>query len=192
MRISFLLVARPTYENLGNRPMLVFRATPDLSWALMVKNVVDWIGAAVGLVVLSPCFSSSALAIKLSSRGASHLFPAPGGIHGKPFTMLKFRTMLVDAEESRQAELMAKNEMSGPVFKVDNDPASHRSAVGSERTSLDELPQLVNVFLGDMSLVGPPPAALRGAQIFKAPHRRRLSMKPGLTCLWRIRGRKTT
>lgn len=182
-------VARPTYENLGSRPMLVFRATPDLSWALMVKNVIDWLGAAVGLIVLSPLFLIIAIAVKLSSPGPVIFFQRRAGIHGKPFTMLKFRTMLADAE-SRQAELMAQNQMSGPVFKVENDPRITRIGYWLRKTSLDELPQLVNVLIGDMSLVGPRPLPLYEVANFQsASHRRRLSMKPGLTCLWQIRGR---
>lgn len=182
-------VARPTYENLGRRPMLVFRATPDLSWALMVKNVIDWVGAAAGLIVLSPLFLALAVLVKLSSPGPVIFFQRRAGIHGKPFTMLKFRTMTMDAE-SRQAELMTKNEMSGPVFKVDKDPRITPVGRWLRRTSLDELPQLVNVLLGDMSLVGPRPLPLYEVANFQnTSHRRRLSMKPGLTCLWQIRGR---
>ncbi len=182
-------VARPTYENLGSRPMLVFRATPDLSWALMVKNVIDWVGAALGLIVLSPLFLLIAIAVKLSSPGPAIFFQRRAGIHGKPFTMLKFRTMLADAE-SRQAELMAQNQMSGPVFKVENDPRVTPIGRWLRKTSLDELPQLVNVLMGDMSLVGPRPLPLYEVANFQsASHRRRLSMKPGLTCLWQIRGR---
>lgn len=182
-------VARPTYENLGSRPMLVFRATPDLSWALMIKNVIDRLGAAAGLIVLSPLLLVIALLVKLSSPGAAIFFQRRAGIHGQPFTMLKFRTMTADAE-SKQAELMTKNEMSGPVFKVDNDPRITPIGRWLRRTSLDELPQLVNVLLGHMSLVGPRPLPLYEVANFQsASHRRRLSMKPGLTCLWQIRGR---
>lgn len=103
--------------------------------------------------------------------------------------MWKFRTMTVDAEE-RHAELRAQNEMSGPVFKVGNDPRITKAGRWLRKTSLDELPQLFNVLLGDMSLVGPRPLPLYEVENFQsAAHRRRLSMKPGLTCLWQIRGR---
>lgn len=182
-------VARPTYENLGKRPMLVFRATPDLSWSLMVKNVIDRAGAAAGLIILSPLFVLAALAVKLSSPGPVIFFQRRAGIHGRPFTMLKFRTMSLDAEKLH-AELLEKNEMSGPVFKVQNDPRVTPVGRWLRKTSLDELPQLVNVLLGDMSLVGPRPLPLYEVENFQnTAHRRRLSMKPGLTCLWQIRGR---
>lgn len=182
-------VARPTYEHLGGRPMLVFRATPELSWAVLVKNALDRVGALAGLVVLSPLLVLLGLAVRLTSPGPVIFKQRRAGLHGRPFTMLKFRTMAVDAEQ-RQAELTAQNEMSGPVFKVRNDPRITRVGRFLRRTSLDELPQLVNVLLGDMSLVGPRPLPIYEVEKFQAAsHRRRLSMKPGLTCLWQIRGR---
>jgi exopolysaccharide biosynthesis polyprenyl glycosylphosphotransferase len=182
-------VARPTYENLGRRSMLVFRATPDVSWALMVKNMIDRAGAVAGLVVLSPVFFLIALAVKMSSPGPAIFTQRRAGIHGRPFTMLKFRTMYLDAEK-RHAELAASNEMSGPVFKSENDPRITSFGRWLRMTSLDELPQLVNVLFGDMSLVGPRPLPLyEVANFAETSHRRRLSMKPGLTCLWQIRGR---
>lgn len=182
-------VARPTYESLGGRPMLVFRATPDLSWALMVKGGIDRIGAVAGLVVFSPLLLAIALAIRFGSPGPVFFRQKRAGIHGRPFTMWKFRTMSVDAEQ-RHAELRERNEMSGPVFKVENDPRITGIGRFLRKTSLDELPQLLNVLLGDMSLVGPRPLPLYEVESFQsAAHRRRLSMKPGLTCLWQIRGR---
>ena len=182
-------VARPTYESLGGRPMLVFRATPDLSWALLVKGAIDRLGAFGMLIVLSPVLAALAMAVRLSSPGPIIFQQRRAGIHGRPFTMWKFRTMSADAEQ-RHAELRAQNEMSGPVFKVQNDPRITKIGKLLRKTSLDELPQLVNVLLGDMSLVGPRPLPLYEVESFQsASHRRRLSMKPGLTCLWQIRGR---
>lgn len=182
-------VARPTYESLGQRPMLVFRATPDLSWALMVKNAIDRFGAAVGLILLFPLLVLLAVAVRLSSPGPVIFTQRRAGIHGSPFTMLKLRTMYLDAEK-RHGDLAALNEMSGPVFKIANDPRVTPIGRWLRRTSLDELPQLVNVLFGEMSLVGPRPLPLYEVENFKnTSHRRRLSMKPGLTCLWQIRGR---
>jgi len=182
-------VARPTYENLGSRPMLVFRATPDVSWAMVLKSVIDWLGAVAGLILLSPLFLVVALAVKLSSPGPMIFRQRRAGIHGAPFTMFKFRTMYIDAEE-RHAELMERNEMSGPVFKVQDDPRITPAGKWLRRTSLDELPQLVNVLRGEMSLVGPRPLPLYEVEKFQAAsHRRRLSMKPGLTCIWQTCGR---
>ncbi len=182
-------VAKPTYENLGQRPMLVFRATPDVFWALMIKNAMDRVGSIFGLLLLSPLFLATAILVKASSPGPIIFTQRRAGVHGKPFTMFKFRTMYMDAEE-RHAEMMALNEMSGPVFKVDKDPRITPIGRWLRKTSLDELPQLANVLLGDMSLVGPRPLPLYEVERFEArAHRRRLSMKPGCTCIWQIRGR---
>ena len=182
-------VARPTYETLGKRPMLVYRTTPDLSWALIVKNVTDCTIAAAGLIVLAPLLVIIALAVRATSPGPVIFWQRRAGIHGKPFTMLKFRTMFVNAE-NHHSGLLGQNEMRGPVFKIEKDPRLTPVGRWLRRASLDELPQLVNVFLGEMSLVGPRPLPLYEVEKFtKAAYRRRLSMKPGLTCLWQIRGR---
>ncbi len=182
-------VARPSFENLGRRPMLVFRATPEISWPMMVKDGIDRLGAAAGLVVLSPLFLVTALMVRFSSPGPILFRQKRAGIHGRPFTMLKFRTMSTDAE-ARHADLLEQNEMSGPVFKIRNDPRITPIGKLLRKTSFDELPQLWNVLRGEMSLVGPRPLPLYEVERFQhAAHRRRLSMKPGLTCLWQVRGR---
>jgi exopolysaccharide biosynthesis polyprenyl glycosylphosphotransferase len=182
-------VARPTFESLGRRPMLVFRTTPELSWALLIKKAIDCCLAAFGLIALSPVLLVIALIVKMTSSGPVIFCQRRAGIHGRPFTMLKFRTMLIDAE-NRHSGLLGRNEMHGPVFKIERDPRLTPIGRWLRRTSLDELPQLVNVLLGDMSLVGPRPLPLYEVENFqRASHRRRLSMKPGLTCLWQIRGR---
>jgi lipopolysaccharide/colanic/teichoic acid biosynthesis glycosyltransferase len=110
------------------------------------------------------------------------------GLHGRRFRMLKFRTMVKDAE-ARQAELMAANQMSGPVFKIDRDPRITRLGRLLRRTSLDELPQLFNVLSGSMSLIGPRPLPTKEQEQIRGWHRRRLSMKPGITGLWQVSGR---
>lgn len=182
-------VARPTYDTLGPTPMLVFRVTPDLSWALLVKSATDKVGAALGIVLLSPLLLAIACAIKLSSPGPVIFTQQRAGRHGRPFTMYKFRSMRAGAELERD-ELRAQNQMSGPVFKVAGDPRITRLGHWLRRTSLDELPQLANVLLGQMSLVGPRPLPVYEVNDFElTAHRRRLSMKPGLTCLWQISGR---
>lgn len=182
-------VARPTYESFGMRPMLVFRATPEVSWSLMVKGFIDRIGALLLIVCFSPVFLVAALAIAWSTKGPVIFRQKRCGLHGKPFTMLKFRTMCEDAEDRRK-ELEARNEMRGPVFKVGDDPRVTPIGKWLRRTSLDELPQLVNVLRGEMSLVGPRPLPVYEIEKFeKVEHRRRLSMKPGLTCLWQVSGR---
>ncbi len=184
-------IARPSFSSLGNRPMLVFRTTPDISWSLFVKNAMDRMGALAGLILLSPLFLVIAAAIKLTSPGPVLFRQQRAGLHGRPFEMLKFRTMHSDAEQ-RRADLMELNEMKGPVFKITNDPRITPLGRFLRRTSLDEFPQLVNVLRGEMSLVGPRPLPVYEVEMFeRAVHRRRLSMKPGLTCLWQIRGRNS-
>ena len=182
-------VARPVFETLGRKPMLVFRTTPEVSWALMLKSAIDRIGALLLIIALSPLLILTALAVRLSSPGPAIFRQRRAGLHGRPFTMLKFRTMCMDAE-ARQRELESLNEMSGPVFKIENDPRITPLGRFLRRTSIDELPQLFNVLRGEMSLVGPRPLPLYEVEKFEsAGHRRRLSMKPGLTCLWQVRGR---
>jgi exopolysaccharide biosynthesis polyprenyl glycosylphosphotransferase len=182
-------IARPDFDVFGTRPMLVFRTTPDVSWALMVKTLIDRIGSVVGLVLTSWLFLGIAIAIKLTSPGPIIFRQKRAGKNGKPFTMYKFRSMQTNAE-MRQAELIAFNQMQGPVFKIDRDPRVTRLGKFLRRTSLDELPQLFNVLKGAMSLVGPRPLPLYEVEKFETTaQRRRLSMKPGLTCLWQIGGR---
>lgn len=182
-------IARPDFDVFGARPMLVFRTTPAVSWALLVKDLIDRIGAILGLILCTPLLLAVAAAIRLTSPGPIIFRQQRGGKNGRPFTMYKFRSMQTDAA-MRQAELIAFNQMSGPVFKVENDPRV--TAVGKfiRKTSLDELPQLYNVMKGDMSLVGPRPLPLYEVEKFETTaQRRRLSMKPGLTCLWQVQGR---
>ena len=182
-------IARPDFDHFGGRPMLVFRTAPSVSWALFLKHLFDRVIALVILAAFSWLFVIIALAIKLTSKGPVIFRQARGGKNGRPFSMFKFRTMRTDAEMQRE-ELQRFNVMSGPVFKVENDPRV--TAVGRflRKTSLDELPQLFNVLLGDMSLVGPRPLPMYEVERIEATaHRRRLSMKPGITCLWQISGR---
>jgi exopolysaccharide biosynthesis polyprenyl glycosylphosphotransferase len=182
-------VARPAYDSLARHPMLVFRASPGLSWAMLVKSWTDRILATIGVIVLLPLFALIALGIAISSPGPVFFRQRRAGLHGHPFEMWKFRTMCLDAE-ARREELASKNVMRGPVFKVENDPRITKFGKLLRCTSLDELPQLFNVVKGEMSLVGPRPLPLYEVEKFEhSAHRRRLSMKPGLTCLWQIRGR---
>jgi exopolysaccharide biosynthesis polyprenyl glycosylphosphotransferase len=182
-------IARPDFDLFGNRPMLVFRTTPAISWALMLKGTVDFIGALVLLVLTSPLFIIAAVGIKLTSPGPILFRQMRGGRHGRPFTMYKFRSMETNAE-MRRAELAAFNEMSGPVFKVESDPRITPFGRWLRRTSIDELPQLINVLQGAMSLVGPRPLPIYEVEKFEnTAQRRRLSVKPGLTCLWQVSGR---
>lgn len=187
-------VSRPTFDNLGGKPMLVLRATPELSWTLLIKGVMDRVGAFLFIVFTSPLWLLAMLGIRFSSPGAPVFFRQDrAGKYGKPFQMWKFRTMVVDAE-AKLAEVKKEmgNEMSGPVFKLENDPRVFPFARFLRKWSIDELPQMLNVLMGDMSLVGPRPLPVYEVKEFeKSEHRRRLSVKPGITCTWQAGGRNS-
>lgn len=161
---------------------------PDRVLSLAAKRLFDIAVAAAALVSLAPLSAALALWIRRLD-GAPVLFRQTRvGLHGRPFTMLKFRTMVTDAE-ARRAELAALNEIQGPAFKLSRDPRLTRSGPLLRRTSLDELPQLWNVLRGEMSLVGPRPPLPAEVAGYDVWHRRRLSMKPGITGAWQIGGR---
>jgi exopolysaccharide biosynthesis polyprenyl glycosylphosphotransferase len=175
-------------EELDGTPVYSLVSGPDRAVSLITKRAIDLVVALASLVVLSPVFVAVAVAI-LVAQGPPIVFrQSRVGLHGRLFSLLKFRTMALDAE-ARRDELTARNELTGPVFKLTNDPRVTPLGRFLRRTSLDELPQLWNVLRGDMSLVGPrPPLASEVAQ-YDLWHRRRLSMKPGITGLWQVRGR---
>jgi exopolysaccharide biosynthesis polyprenyl glycosylphosphotransferase len=182
-------ISRTSFDELLDRPLLVFRTTPEASWQSVIKHVMDFIGAFILLIVLSPLFLVIAIVIKFTSPGPVFFQQQRSGQNGAPFTLYKFRTMITNAEQFKH-ELELMNEMSGPVFKVTNDPRITRIGKWLRRYSLDELPQLYNVLRGEMSLVGPRPLPVDEVKRFSdLAHRRRLSVKPGLTCLWQISGR---
>jgi len=182
-------IAKPDFDALAGRPMLVFRSAPDVSWTLLIKEIIDRVGAFVALVPLAIPMAIAALVIRITSNGPVIFRQHRAGRFGKPFVMYKFRSMTNDAE-MRRAELEPFNQMQGPVFKVECDPRVTPFGRWLRRTSFDELPQLVNVLMGDMSLVGPRPLPLYEVEKFEnTAQRRRLSVKPGLTCLWQISGR---
>lgn len=182
-------ISRPSFDVLHGRPVMVFRSTPEPSWQGVAKQLIDFVGSAILLVLLSPVFAIIALLIKLTSPGPVLFRQLRCGLNGKPFTMYKFRTMVTDAEQRKQ-ELAVFNEMSGPVFKMTNDPRVIPVGRFLRKYSLDELPQLYNVLRGEMSLVGPRPLPVAEVKCFdELSHRRRLSVKPGLTGLWQISGR---
>jgi exopolysaccharide biosynthesis polyprenyl glycosylphosphotransferase len=182
-------IARPDLGRLGSHPVLVFRSAPALSWQMVFKGALDRAGALLMLLLAAPLMLAAALMIRVTSPGPVLFRQMRAGLHGRPFRMYKFRTMQNDAE-MRRAELEAYNQMSGPVFKLADDPRITSFGRWLRRTSIDELPQLWNVLRGDMSLVGPRPLPLYEVEKFEErAQRRRLSVKPGLTCLWQIRGR---
>jgi exopolysaccharide biosynthesis polyprenyl glycosylphosphotransferase len=156
---------------------------------LVVKRLLDIAIASTALLFLAPLMLTIAILIKLQSNGPVFFVQERYGLHKRRFRMLKFRTMVVDAE-ALQAKYEANNEAQGPVFKIRNDPRMTGIGPVLRRTSLDELPQFINVLAGNMSLVGPRPLPARDVLRFEEPWlMRRFSVKPGLTCLWQINGR---
>jgi len=185
-------IARPVFDAVGDRPMLVLRSTPDLSWELMIKEAFDRVAATLIILGTLPLWIIAYIGIRISSPDAPVFFSQMrAGRYGQPFRMWKFRTMVPNAEE-----LLDKikeehgNQMDGPVFKLDHDPRIFSFGKLLRRFSIDELPQLLNVVTGDISLVGPRPLPLYEVKAFcKLTHRRRLSVKPGITCEWQVGGR---
>jgi exopolysaccharide biosynthesis polyprenyl glycosylphosphotransferase len=181
-------VARIELEEMEGIPFLTFTTTPSNETQLAFKRVLDVAISSILLVMSAPVIVLAALAIKLSSGGTVIFKQERIGLNGRTFTLYKFRTMLEDAH-ARRDEVNHLNEMTGPVFKAKEDPRVTSIGRFLRKFSLDELPQLWNVLKGDMSLVGPRPPIPEEVRSYHRWHRRRLSMKPGLTCLWQISGR---
>ena len=172
----------------GRLPFFTFDVAPKSASRLAIKHGTDVLCAALGIILLGPLLGAIALMI-LVTMGRPVLFVQErAGLFGRRFRMLKFRTMERGAEAGQEA-LRARNELSGPVFKLSSDPRVTRLGWALRRSSLDELPQLINILLGQMSLVGPRPLPLDEQKAIKGWQRRRLSMKPGLTGLWQVSGR---
>ncbi len=183
-------LSQPRLERRADTSVMAIAVAPhDLR--LVVKRAMDVAGSMVLLVALAPLFAAIALAIKLSSRGPVLFRQERYGYMKRRFRMLKFRTMVENAE-GLQLELEVRNEASGPVFKIRDDPRMTRLGRFLRRSSLDELPQLWHVVTGEMSLVGPRPLPVRDVVRFSEPWlMRRFSMRPGLTCLWQVGGRSS-
>lgn len=161
------------------------------AWSAFIKRSIDVVGSSLLLVACSPILAAVAIAMKLSTDGPILFAQERLGMGKRRFKMYKFRTMVPNAE-ALIGQLEALNETQGPTFKLTNDPRVTKLGRILRKTSLDELPQLFNVLLGDMSLVGPRPLPLRDYNGFSQDwHRRRFSVKPGITCLWQITGRST-
>lgn len=152
------------------------------------KRAIDVVGSSFGLLVASPILLGAAIAIKMSSKGPIMFAQKRAGLGGRPFTIFKLRTMIVDAEAVK-AQLKAKNEQDGPAFKIKDDPRVTKVGKFLRKTSIDELPQLINVLLGDMTLVGPRPLPVNESDACEGWQRRRLDVTPGLTCIWQVKGR---
>ena len=152
------------------------------------KRILDFVLSSLGLIFLSPLLLIVAILIKLDSKGPVIFFQKRVGLYGKEFNMFKFRSMVINAEELKE-KLTNQNEMSGPMFKMKNDPRVTKVGKFIRKTSIDELPQLINILKGDMSLVGPRPSLPKEVDKFEIWMLDRLKVKPGLTCYWQVSGR---
>jgi exopolysaccharide biosynthesis polyprenyl glycosylphosphotransferase len=177
-------------ENIDGVGVYSLANGPDRALGLLAKRIVDILASIVLMVVLVPIMALLALLVRLDSSGPVLFRQERVGLHGRTFTMVKFRSMCSDAEQ-RLAELRERNEIQGHAFKLERDPRVTRMGRFLRRTSLDELPQLWNVFRGEMSLVGPRPPLASEVARYDVWHRRRLSMKPGMTGLWQIGARRS-
>lgn len=187
-----LKISRRRVEEVVEGDSLITHYTGSLEgWPVVIKRVIDIVGSAVLLLFLSPVLLLAALLIKLTSPGPVMFVQQRLGLNKRHFGIFKFRTMVVDAEK-KMKEIEHLNEVSGPVFKIKNDPRITPIGKFLRKTSIDELPQLMNVFKGDMSLVGPRPLPIRDYEGFSEDwQRRRFSIRPGITCLWQIGGRSS-
>ena len=182
--------SRAAVDSLGGQPVLTISSGPPDSLRLVAKRMIDLAGSAVGLFLFLPLFMAIAIAIKLDSQGPVLFAQDRVGLNRRRFRALKFRTMIQGAD-LMQPDLESLNEAEGPVFKIQDDPRITRLGRALRRLSLDELPQLFNVLVGDMSLVGPRPLPVRDVnRIDVRWHKRRFSVKPGNTCLWQINSRE--
>ena len=181
-------LARPRYDHTHETPVVAMPVVTD-DHRLIIKRAIDIVGAAIGVLLLSPLMLVIAIGIKLTSPGPVIYAQVRHGLRRRRFRMLKFRTMVANAERLQQ-QYESRNEATGPVFKIRNDPRVTRFGAFLRKSSLDELPQLINVLKGDMSLVGPRPLPTRDvSQFSEAWLLRRFSVPQGLTCLWQISGR---
>jgi exopolysaccharide biosynthesis polyprenyl glycosylphosphotransferase len=178
----------PKLTFLNRQFFLTFRNTPENYIALQIKTAIDFFLSIFILILISPFMLLIALLIKLEDGGPVIFKQVRVGKHGRLFKCLKFRTMVINAEEL-QANLKGLNEQDGPVFKIKNDPRITRVGKFLRKTSLDELPQFFNVLLGDMAIVGPRPPIPSEVKLYKRSLNRRLSVSPGITCIWQVSGR---
>jgi exopolysaccharide biosynthesis polyprenyl glycosylphosphotransferase len=186
-----LKMARSFVEDLEGDPLITHSTGSLEGWPILVKRILDFTISSIVIVLLFVVLLATAILIKLTSPGPVLFIQKRLGLNKRRFNLYKFRTMVLDAEK-RMREIEHLNEASGPVFKIKNDPRITPIGTFLRKTSIDELPQLFNVLLGDMSLVGPRPLPVRDYEGFdKDWQRRRFSVRPGITCLWQVRGRSS-
>jgi exopolysaccharide biosynthesis polyprenyl glycosylphosphotransferase len=184
-------LARSRTEYFEGEPLTAHYSGAMGGWQVWAKRIMDLVLSIILLLVLSPLFLLTALLIKLDSPGPVFFIQERVGLGKRKFRLYKFRTM-IDGADKLQDELEALNEVSGPVFKMKNDPRVTKVGKLLRKISIDELPQVFNVLKGDMSLVGPRPLPVRDYNGFDQDlHRRRFSIRPGITCLWQVNGRSS-
>ena len=182
------IAKRVKIDHIYGLPIISFINTPDSEWALYVKRLIDILFSGLLLIILSPLFFIMAILIKITSKGPIFYEWNVIGLNKKPFKSWKFRTMILNADQMK-SDLQVYNIMKGPVFKIKNDLRVTKIGKLLRKFSLDEFPQLWSVLKGDMSLVGPRPPLVTEIERFESWQRRKLSLRPGITCLWQVEGR---
>ncbi len=180
--------AKARQADLYGFPLIAFQRAPDRVWGPFIKRLMDIGISAIALIILSPMFLILSILVKVTSEGPVFFKQERVGVNGRQFTLYKFRTMVKDAE-GKLKDLLSNNEMNGPVFKLKDDPRLTNIGKFLRKFSLDEFPQLWNVLKGEMSIVGPRPPIPSEVSKYDNWQRRRLTMRPGLTCLWQVSGR---
>lgn len=174
--------------SLNGQPVFLYHSVPDGRFALLIKEIIDKVGAVIGVIISAPIVALAALAIRIDSKGPIFFKQKRSGKNGRVFEMIKLRTMVDEADRFKE-QLQHLNEMSGPVFKIQDDPRITKVGRFLRKYSVDEFPQFFNVLKGDMSLVGPRPPLPQEVEKFEPWQHRKLSVKPGLSCLWQVNGR---
>jgi exopolysaccharide biosynthesis polyprenyl glycosylphosphotransferase len=188
MDLYNLRIAQVRQTDFAGFPLLDFETFSAKQWQLFLKRVMDIVLSIILLILLSPVMLAAIIAIKSTSKGPLFFAQVRSGLNGRKFNLFKFRTMVVGAEMKKR-ELEKMNEMDGPVFKMKRDPRITPMGRILRKLSIDEIPQLLNVLKGDMSIVGPRPPLPVEVELYKMWQRRRLSLKPGITCIWQVSGR---
>jgi exopolysaccharide biosynthesis polyprenyl glycosylphosphotransferase len=186
---SGLIVPGARLESIAGTTIMSMSYGPDRAVALVAKRLVDIAVAAFMLIVFAPVIVAIAVAIRVDDGSPILFRQVRVGLRGRPFRVVKFRTMTSDAEAQLES-LLERNELVGPAFKMSDDPRVSSAGRWLRRLSLDELPQFWNVLRGEMSMVGPRPPLPREVAGYDLWHRRRLAMKPGITGLWQVKGRR--
>ncbi len=188
MDLFDLRIAQVRQTNFSGIPLLEIETFHAREWQLLLKRIADVILSLLLLILLFPIMFLTAIAIKIESKGPILFSQIRSGVNGRKFKLYKFRSMIAGAEMKKK-HIEKMNEMDGPVFKIKHDPRITQVGRFIRKFSIDELPQFINVLKGEMSIVGPRPPLPVEVQMYELWQRRRLSLKPGLTCIWQVSGR---